>query len=84
MPHLHDSVTYCERCDQYVAALETSSCEECGAPICPDCAHRTDDPDLRACSHACAYLLNRRIHSEREASAPRVPEYRRLNKNGRY
>jgi len=74
VPRLHDSVIYCDRCDHYVAAIEISRCEECGAPICPDCTKPTKDPALNACSYACAAKLNKRFKKEAAIQPPILPE----------
>jgi hypothetical protein len=64
MPRLHDSVTYCEACDHYVAQIEITRCEECGAPVCPDCALPTTDPDLSVCSRSCQFAFRSRAKQE--------------------
>lgn len=58
---IHESVTYCRKCDHYVAEIETQPCDECGSTICPGCAKPTKDPDLNACSHVCAAAINKRM-----------------------
>lgn len=74
MPKLHESVTYRRTCDRYVAILEVSSCEECGAPICPDCTKPTKDPHLGVCSYACAAKLNQGLKEEAALTPPIYPE----------
>jgi hypothetical protein len=61
MPATHDSVIYCQRCDWYVATIETSACKRCGRPVCPGCAKPTSDKDLTVCSDRCQAIFNRRI-----------------------
>ena len=52
--NMHESVAWCERCDWAVANCEMTSCEECGAPICPGCRIvLVKDKNLFACSHKC-------------------------------
>jgi hypothetical protein len=68
MPRLHDSVTYCERCDHYVAALEVTACAECDKPVCPDCGHPCTDQDLQVCSRACAAKFRTRTAQQGEAA----------------
>ncbi len=67
MPRLHDSVAYCDAgCDQIVATIELTTCanDGCRKQICPDCAKPTRDPDLSACSHWCAAVVNKRMKEE--------------------
>jgi hypothetical protein len=64
MPALHDSVTYCEPCDWYIAVIEVWSCFECDKPICPGCAIATSDPDASVCTFACLHAYHKRIREQ--------------------
>jgi hypothetical protein len=69
----HESVTYCEPCDQVVAVCEVDRCDakNCRNKYCPDCRVATNDPDLFGCSKHCAEVVNWELaQSMRPAESP--------------
>jgi len=61
MPRLHNSVAYCQRCDHYIAVIDTQTCSECRKLICPDCSVPTSDPDICVCSQDCRAVFEKHL-----------------------